>query len=250
MMKKNIIILIMLGLLCPSLVFSDAVKLKFGMFFPSADSDLWKTEFEQMTFAKEDFADTVVGFEYEYFLNRNLSLILEVSSYSKNKSGDYRDWVGVDIGGYSFAYPKGVILGYPIFHVFGLSITPLQISFKFSPVGRRAFVRPYFGAGVGIYFWRCKLEGETPLFDDEYEWYDADYNVYVYEIWSSYIRDDNNVNFGWHVMAGLTFPIGLRTSLFGEFKYSKAQGELDDFIGFEPFDLSGYQLSIGFSYQF
>ncbi|MCP2605235.1 outer membrane beta-barrel protein, partial [Candidatus Aminicenantes bacterium AH-873-B07] len=226
-------------------------KMKFGMFFPNAKSDLWEVEFDNMTFKKEDFVDPVVGFEYEYVMNPYLSFILEVTAYSKNKTGDYRDWVGDYIEGYGdFAYPRGVIKGYPISHIFGVSITPIQFSFKFSPVGIRAPIKPYFGAGIGIYFWRCKLEGMTPLFDEEHEWYDPYYDVYIYEIWDSYIRDENNVNFGWHAMAGLMFPIGYKISLFGEFKYNQAKGELDDFIGFEPFDLSGYQISLGFSYKF
>jgi opacity protein-like surface antigen len=240
-----------MGILLPAYLFSSEVKLKFGIFYPSANSDLWTTEFENMTFAKDSFVDAIVGFEYEYTINRNLSLVFEISSFSKNKAGDYKDWVGDYIEGYGyFAYPKGVIDGYAISHVFGVSITPLQVSFKFSPVGRRAFIRPYFGAGVGVYFWRCRLEGDTPLFDEAHEWYDVDYGVYIYEIWESYVRDENNINFGWHVMAGLSFPLGVRMSIFGEFKYNKAQGELDKFEGFEPFDLSGSQISFGFSYRF
>jgi len=243
--------MVVLTLLCPLFVFSHSIKVKFGMFFPNASSDLWEVEFENMTFSKEDFTDGVIGFEYEYEINPFLSFLLGVTPYTKNKVGDYKDWEGEYIPGYGdFAYPKGVISGYPISHMFGVSITPLQFSFKFNPLGRRSPIKPYFGGGIGIYFWRCKLEGQTPLFDEEHEWYDTDYNVYIYEIWESYIRDENNVSFGWHVMAGIMFPLGHRTSVFGEFKYNKAQGELDEFIGFEPLDLSGYQISLGFAYRF
>jgi len=250
-MKKVIIFLITLSFLGSTLAFSHSLKMKFGIFFPNTKSDLWEVEFENMTFSKEDFSEAVMGFEYEYEMNPFLSFVLEITAYTKNKSGDYRDWVGEHIAGYGdFAYPRGVIDGYPITHTFGVSITPLQFSFKFNPLGRRAPIKPYFGAGVGIYFWRCKLEGQTPLFDEEHEWYDPDYGVYIYEIWESYIRDENNVNFGWHVMGGVMFPLGHKISLFGEFKYNHAKGKLDEFIGFEPFDLSGYQISLGFSYRF
>jgi len=250
-MKKFIILVIVLTLLFPLFSFSHSIKVKFGMFFPNANSDLWGVEFDNMTFSKGDFADAVIGFEYEYEVNPFMSFLLGVTPYTKNKAGDYRDWVGVYIEGYGyFAYPRGVVGGEPIAHVFGVSITPLQFSFKFNPLGRRSPIKPYFGAGVGIYFWRCKLEGQTPLFTEEYEWYDPYYDVFIYEIWESYIRDENNVNFGWHVMAGLMFPMGHKISLFGEFKYNQAKGTLDEFIGFEPFDLSGYQISLGFSYRF
>ncbi|MFQ6082145.1 MAG: hypothetical protein ACE5WD_02160 [Candidatus Aminicenantia bacterium] len=249
-MKKYIISFIIIGLFFPSLIFSDTITFKFGEFFPRTNSDLWETEFDNMDFTKGDFVSTILGFEYEYNLTRNLSFAFEISSYSRNVSGFYKDWLNID----DFAYPAGVNeiidnYGIPISHVFGVSITPIQISFRVSPMGRKARIMPYFGAGLGVYFWRCKLQGETPLFDYEHEWYDTDFDVYVYEIWYSDIRDENNISLGFHGMAGLMIPFGERLVLIGEFKYSSAKGELEEFLDFEDFDLTSYQISLGIAYR-
>lgn len=39
-------------------------------------------------------------------------------------------------------------------------------------------------------------------------------------------------------------------SIDAEFKYNVVTGNLEQFLDFEPFDLSGYQISIGLSYWF
>jgi hypothetical protein len=42
-----------------------------------------------------------------------------------------------------------------------------------------------------------------------------------------------------------------KISFEAEFKYNFAKGELTEaFEGFEPFDLSGYQISVGLNYWF
>jgi hypothetical protein len=46
-------------------------------------------------------------------------------------------------------------------------------------------------------------------------------------------------------------PFTKRMTFEVEFKYNRAQGELKEaFEGFEPFDLSAYQISLGMNYWF
>ena len=154
-MKKYLMILTALLLLVPSLSFSDVVSFKVGFFMPRAQSDLWEIEFENMNFTKSHFQTTNFAFSYEYFVSREFSLVFGVDGYTKNKSGFYNEYVGDEIDGLYYAFDYGD--GFPISHVFSVSITPIQFSLKFTPFGRKGKILPYVGGGVGAYLWTVRL---------------------------------------------------------------------------------------------
>ena len=89
---------------------------------------------------------------------------------------------------------------------------------------------------------------------DEYEWFydpalDQDVIGYIVEL--ADLREDNRLSLGYHAFGGIMMPVANRISLEVEFKYNYAQGELKEaFLDFEPFDLSGYQVSLGLNYWF
>jgi hypothetical protein len=45
-------------------------------------------------------------------------------------------------------------------------------------------------------------------------------------------------------------PIGNRMTFDGSVQYNRAQAKLKAFEGFEPLDLGGFLISIGFNYWF
>lgn len=244
-------------LLVPCLGFSDMITFKAGYFIPRFQSDLWEVEFENMDFTKTDYYNTNFGFSYEYFLTRELSFALNVDSYSRKKLGLYKDFVGETIDSLDYAFDYGE--GFVINHVFNVSITPIQLSVKLAPAGRKGRFIPYLGGGVGIYFWNVRLQGYIINFspEAEEEFYDPNIDEYVigFPIESVYLSEDNKVKVGFHALVGVMFPVANRISVEAEFKYNFAQGELgkdpyQGFQGFEPFDLSGYQFSIGLNYWF
>jgi len=107
-MKKSLILFLAVIFLTPSLAFSGIFTFKAGLFIPRAQSDLWRTEFDQMTFNKTHYNTTNFGFAYEYFLTREVSVVLGVDSYSKNKVGTYVDYVGIELVEGYFAFPKRI----------------------------------------------------------------------------------------------------------------------------------------------
>jgi len=250
-MKKTLILLTALILFIPSIVFSDIVSFKVGYFIPKANSDLWEIEFENMDFTKSSFQNTNFGFGYEYFLSREISIVLNISSYNKNKPGAYLDYVGENIESYDYAFDYGE--GYAITHTFSVSITPIQASLKLTPMGRKAKIIPYVGGGVGVYMWNVRLYGDMIDFDDP--WIDEDWNVEIYPIDYYDTREENRFSIGYHVFGGIMIPVANRISLEAEFKYNFSKGTLGKdpdwgFQGFEPFDLGGYHISIGLNYWF
>ncbi|MFP4082858.1 MAG: hypothetical protein ACLFVG_08905 [Candidatus Aminicenantes bacterium] len=250
-MKKIFISTMVFILLVPCLVFSDLVNFKVGYFIPRAQSDLWDIEFENMDFTKNDYLGSIFGFSYEYFLSNELSILGSVDGYNRKKVGVYQEFVGETVGGYDYAFDYGE--GFAISHVFNVSITPIQVSLKLTPAGRRGKFIPYMGGGIGVYIWTLRLQGEMIDFSDPELFYDPfiDADVIGYPIYLTDAREENKFTIGYHAFGGIMFPIANRISIEGEFKYNFVNGGLTEgFLGFESFDLSGIQISLGLNYWF
>jgi opacity protein-like surface antigen len=249
-MKKSLILLLALIFFTPSFAFSNIFTFKAGLFIPRAQSDLWTTEFENMSFSKTNYTTTNFSFAYEYFLTREVSVVLGIDSYSKNKFGSYEGLVGFElIEGY-FAFPIEDYEGnfFPA-HAFNISITPIQLSLKLTPMGRTGKFIPYVGGGVGLYLWNVRLNGDLVDFDDV--WVYVPDGIDIYPITTVDAWESNRISFGYHAFGGIMVPFTKRMTFEVEFKYNRAQGELKEaFEGFEPFDLSAYQISLGLNYWF
>ncbi len=267
-MKKYLIILLALILLTPSLAFSGILTFKIGFFVPQAQSDLWDIEFENMNFGKTHFYNSGFAFSYEYFLTRELSFTIGVDSYTKNKGGIYEDYFGV----YGTVFGIADDLAFPneyegdfysdemfnIFHSFSVSITPIQFSLKITPLGRKGKMIPYIGGGVGVYIWYVRIRGDMADFNDtSYTYYDPvlDADIPVYPVYYTDAREDSRITIGYHGFAGMMVPVAQRFSVEVELKYNYVQGKFREgvdasFEGFDPFDLSGYQFSVGLNYWF
>ncbi len=266
-MKKYLIILLALIFLTPSLAFSGILTFKIGFFIPQAQSDLWDIEFENMNFGKSHFYNSNFAFSYEYFLTRELSFTIGVDSYTKNKGGIYENYIGIDgtaVGQpfYNFAFPPEYQSDFfpdevfNIFHSFSVSITPIQFSLKITPLGRKGKMVPYIGGGVGVYLWYVRIRGDIVDFGDPWIYTDpvaGDITVYSVDYWD--LREDSRITIGYHGFAGMMVPVAQRFSVEVELKYNYVQGKFREgadasFEGFDPFDLSGYQLSVGLNYWF
>lgn len=274
-MKKCMIVFLALIFLTPNLVFSGILTFKIGFFIPQAKSDLWDIEFENMDFGKSHFYNSSFAFTYEYFLTKQLSFTLGVDGYNKNKSGTYIGYVGYTDLFYDpifeewldFAFPDDYVnQDFIPFHSFNVSITPVQLSLKIAPFGRRGKIIPYFGGGVGVYLWYVRLQGDTIDFDDE--WYynevtgvvhpsnpDPIEDIAIHPVYETYAVENSRLAIGYHGFGGIMFPVAQRFTMEVEFKYNYAKGKFRtgpdaSFVDFDAFDLSGYQLSVGINYWF
>jgi opacity protein-like surface antigen len=239
---------------------------------------MWTIEFDQMSFDKTNYITTNFGFAYEYFLTREASIVIGVDSYSKNKLGTYLGYIAYTdlyvpfLDEFSdIAFPDDYINEdfFPA-HAFNVTITPIQLSLKFTPIGRKGKFIPYVGGGVGLYLWNVRMNGY--LVDFEVEWY---YNeitedihddipvegedTLIHPVLSVDAWENNRLSFGYHAFGGVMIPFTRRMTFEVEFKYNNAQGKFkqafigideDPIFGFEPFDLSAYQVSIGLNYWF
>ncbi len=257
-MKRYLIAIATALILIPVLASADTATIRGGYYFPKASGgvdSLWTIEFDQMSFQKKDFRTTYLGFSYEYFVTKQLSLELSVDTYSKRKAGYYRDYVGYSLTEGDFAFPAADFDGdFYIDHSFNVSITPLQLSVKLMPMGRRNRIIPYVGGGVGLYFWSVGIRGYMIDFTDEAVWEEQGFpDVTVYGITQTDARESSRTTLGYHAFGGLMVPIGDRVTLSAEFRYNAAKGKFkadSAFTDFEDFDLGGYALTAGLNYWF
>ena len=253
-MKKSLILLLALIFLTPSFAFSNIFTFRAGLFIPRGQSDLWTTEFENMSFSKTNYTTTNFSFSYEYFLAREVSVMLGVDSFSKNKLGSYVDYVGIEFVEGDFAFPTDYVEDFLPVHIFNVSITPVQLSLKLTPIGRKGKFIPYLGGGVGLYLWSVRLNGEVVNFDDVWVYVPDD--IDIYSITTEDAWENNRISFGYHAFGGVMVPFTKRMTFEVEFKYNVAKGNFRTdpdrraFEGFEAFDLSAYQITLGMNYWF
>ncbi len=244
-------------LFIPNILFSDLLTFKLGYFFPRANSDLWESEMTHLTFAKSSFQNRSLYLGYEFFLSEKISLTLNLESFSKSTSGIYK----VDII-YSGKDEEGrdILLLIPsdrykdprLKHEFRVGITPIQVSTKFYPLGKRSGLFPFLGGGTGLYLWSVGVKGVWVDFNDEHTCYDEDSKEDI----SGYLveneaESENKVTIGFHLLGGFMVPIGKKLRLDLEFKHYFAKGNFSEFFSnFGSFDISGFQIFIGLNYMF
>jgi hypothetical protein len=257
-MKKLTVLAAGLLLLVPALAFSDSFSFRGGYFWPGASSNvlsnpnsLWAIEFSQMSFKMSDFDGFTWGGGYEHFLTKNVSICFALDYYHGHEAGFYLDWVGNSLDEGEFAFPYELYEGYDVIHSFSVSNTPLQFSLKFLPFGRRAKLAPFVGGGGTWSFWNVHMYGEMVNFSDPWIYPDpdlGDIDIYPVEYVDGY---ENGMSWGWHAFGGFQIPIGFRTTIEVEGRYHWLKARFDDwFVGFEDFDLSGMQVTVGLSYWF
>jgi len=255
-MKKYMISIAALILLLPTLAMSNALSLRLGYYIPTfkgTANSLWNIEFEQMNLKKANYQNSVLGFAYEQFFSREISFVLSIEGYNRSKTGIYNDYVGYTIDGQDYAFPENLYEGdFNINHAFNVSSTPIQLSVKVMPFGRRGTVVPYIGGGVGLYLWSVKLLGYMVDFQDAWVYTDPDLgDVDIYAVKAVELREENRISFGSHFFGGVMIPVANKLAIEAEVKFNMAWGKFRDaFEGFEKFDLGGYQLALGINYWF
>lgn len=250
-MKKLIIPVAAILIILPSLAFSDTFSFRVGYFFPKAGSDLWQTEFTNLTLDRADYQSTIFGLSYEHSFGPFVAVELAADTYSKMRSGFYRDWVGIDFDGQTFAFPAADFGGdFSLIQSFSVSILPIQLSLKITPMGRRGSFIPYFGGGAALNIWSVKLQGDAIDFSDPFIATTPQGEFTVFPSYLLDVRDTTRLNVSYQAFAGVMVPVGQRMTVDGGFKYIIGKGTLKDLVGFEPMDFNGFMITLGLNYWF
>ncbi|HEX6199510.1 MAG TPA: hypothetical protein VF150_04535 [Thermoanaerobaculia bacterium] len=205
----------------------NTLRFRGGLFEPEGDSEYWDDAAALFTSDAQELEDVVLGFDYQRGLagDGRLSLLLSASAFEGEEEREDR----------FFVEEPG---GFPIEHTATLTVASFTagLNLNFAP---RAPVQPYVGVGGGYYVWELEEHGdfvfEGPQFD---------------EVFRERFVDDG-ATLGYYWLAGLAVPIGRDFAVFAEGRWHRAEDELGgDFDGFGDLDLSGREISGGFSWTF
>lgn len=209
------------------------VAVRSGWFFAHAGSDWYDFLTEQFTLEDDSFNTAGVEVEAGGRVGPRLHALAGVTYTSVRRGSEYRDWVDDTRR--------------PINQTTQLRTASVTGSVKVALVDRgRAVgdlvwiprrVVPYVGAGGGAVWHQARQDGDFIDF--------VDLSVFPAEFTSD----------GWspsgHLFAGVDVMLQTWLQLTLDGRYRWVHDELgDDWVGFEPLDLSGFTMSAGFGFAF
>ncbi len=210
-----------------------AFSIRVGYLIASANSDIYEFFSKDLTIESNDFNALVFGIDVALALHPRLDVLVGFEYSRTAIDSEFRE----------FEEDNGA----PITQTTELRTVPLTGSIKLylTPRGREisrfAFVpskaRPYVGAGAGLIWYRLEQNGDFVDF--------VDLSIFPGEFRST----------GWgteaHVFGGLDLQLSPEWYLSLEGRYVWADARLSgDFVGFDPIDLNGLRITVGFSYSF
>ncbi|HEX4963409.1 MAG TPA: outer membrane beta-barrel protein [Thermoanaerobaculia bacterium] len=199
-------------------------RIHVGSFRPDGSSTYWDGIRSDFTGSDpSDFENANFGLDYLLPIGRQVSLMFSGSVYEGNSSNAYRNFADN--------------FGNRIRHDTTLDVASLTAGVVVNLTGRRSPVRPYVGAGVGLYPWRLKESGDF-----------IDFHTANNAIFSADLRSDGTA-FGYYGLVGLEVPVSRRVNLFAEGRWTKVDDNLNkDLEGLGKLDLSGREIAAGISW--
>jgi len=210
-----------------------SIAVRGSLLWPGEGSDLFTFVQEQLTIDKGDFRSAEFGTDISFALNSRFDIVGSLDIARRSIGSEYRDFVDGDL--------------LPIEQRTSLNQTAVTASLRYAltprgqRVGRFAWIpsrlQPYIGVGGGLVVWRFEQNGDFIDFQD--------FDVFP-EVFTA-----NGVAPTAHVLGGTDIQVYKRLMFTAEARYQWASGTLgDDFIGFEPLDLSGFRASAGLRFVF
>jgi hypothetical protein len=212
-----------------------ALTLHGGYAHANAGSDIFSFSTKNLTLGKGDFSGFDGGADLAVALSSRVDLAFGVDYTGRVAGSEYRDFVGTD--------------NLPIQQTTRFQRVPVTANVKayLTPRGRSigkfawipAKLAPFVGAGGGAMWYRFSQSGEF-----------VDFNTDNYDIFNNTLESS-----GWAPMAqgfvGADLTLTPRLALTGQAGYSWAKAQLSDqFVDFEPIDLSGPSATLGLTVRF
>jgi len=209
------------------------LSIRGGVLVPREGSDLFDFVQEQLTIDSGDFRSPLFALEVGYAPTARLDIVGGFDLAHQGVRSEYRDFVDNNL----LPIEQDTTLRQNSFTgSVRVALVPRGRS-----VGQYAWiparVQPFVGAGGGMVFWEFKQTGDFVDFQD--------FEIFTDTFVSS------GVSLSGHVLGGVDIQLYKRLFLTTEARYVWAQGELNnEFVGFEPLDLSGFKLAAGINFVF
>jgi len=210
-----------------------SIGIRGSLAIPTEGSDSFDFVRDQLTIEKGDFRSAAFAFDVGVALTPRVDVVAGLDLARKTVASEYRDFVDNDLLPIE---QRSSLRQNAVTGSIRVALAPRGRS-----VGRFAWipsrVQPYVGAGGGVLFWEFSQSGDFVDFQD--------FSVFP-DTFSA-----KGVSPTAHVLGGTDVQVYKRLMLTVEGRYVWASGTLeDDFIGFEPLDLSGFRVSAGINLVF
>ncbi len=205
-----------------------------GYAVPTARSDLFDATIDDLFLDRNDFRSPYLGGELSVRATDRLDVSLEVGHAWSSTLTEWRDYVESN--------------DQPIWQTVRYSRTPVTVSGKFyvTDRGRRIGqlvwipekVMPYVGVGAGVVRYAFARDGDHVVEE-------------TLEIFTDNLEQVGTA-FTAHGYLGVDVHVSKMAYLTPQLRYTWAEGGLDRTVyqGFQPMDLSGFQLSLGLGMRF
>lgn len=216
---------------------SVTAVLRGGWAVPRAQSEIFDFTTQRLTVDREDFEGGAVDFEAAVRMKDRLDFTLGFGHSEAKVRSEFRDFVEDD----------GTPGGLPIEQTTRFQRTPFEAGVKAylkdrgRSISRYAWVpyswAPYVSAGVGAMVYEFAQNGDFVDFQTK-------------DIFSKDFRSEGTTATA-HAAAGLDLSLGAHVIATGEGRYQWARADMSrDFVGFDPIDLSGFQVTVGLGVRF
>ncbi|HEX5758465.1 MAG TPA: hypothetical protein VF121_04685 [Thermoanaerobaculia bacterium] len=202
-----------------------ALRLRVGGFVPEGDSTYFEVNALDFSGEAEDLEDLSFGLDYRLDVTPHLSLLFSGTLFEGEMDQHYLDFTDDR--------------GNDIEHTTSLEIASLTLGATFHFLGPEAAIRPYVGAGGGLYTYRLEESGDF-----------IDFNPPPPELFSGTFATEGET-FGYYLLGGFEVPVSRNVAFFAEGRWQRAEDELgEDFEDFGEIDLSGRDLAAGVTWRF
>jgi opacity protein-like surface antigen len=203
----------------------NALRLRIGGFVPDGDSEYFQDKALDFSGDAKDLEDVSFGLDYRLEITPQFSLLFSGTLFEGQNDQHYLDFTDDR--------------GNDIEHTTTLEIDSLTVGAVVHLLGPEAVVRPYLGAGGGLYSYRLEESGDF-----------IDFNPPPPEIFNGTFKAQGET-FGYYLLGGFEVPVSRNVAFFAEGRWQYAEDELqDDFEGFGDLDLGGRDLAAGITWRF
>lgn len=201
-----------------------------GYALPGTGSQIFDFTRERLTVEETDFRSAAFGGWAGVRVSERLDVTLDLAHAGSETPSEFRDWVDQD--------------DRPIRQTTSFSRTTATLNVKAyawdrgRAIGQYVWiprgVSPYVGAGGGFVWYEFRQEGSFVDFQ-------------TLDIFRDEFASEGRAT-TWHLFGGVDVSVSPRLAVTAEVRHGWASAEMDeDFVGFDPIDLSGFQGTLGLS---
>ncbi len=201
-----------------------STRFRLTLFEPNGSSEAWDALYAGFSGSPSDLSDLGFGLDFRWMLGRNSGIQFGFSFSEGSSTSEYTEWVAGD--------------GTAIRHQKSLELGDLTVLWVLRPGDGRA-VSPYLGIGGGFLWYELSEAGDFIDFGS------ADLPI----VRTGYFGD--GTTFELLGVVGLDVRLAGGWSFLAEGRWREAEDDLGgDYGGYGKLDLSGWELSAGFAFNF